>query len=63
MDDTPYTVVAVDLDEGARIYGRLLGDVGPDAGARVRFHPFHVKVESDAGETEAYNLVGFSIID
>jgi uncharacterized protein len=38
---TPYTVVVVDLDEGARVFGRLLGDPGGDlAGAAVRFEPY-----------------------
>jgi len=38
---TPYTVVAVDLDEGARVFGRLLGDPGEGlAGAAVRFEPY-----------------------
>jgi uncharacterized OB-fold protein len=28
-DDVPYTIVAVELDEGARMIGRLVGDGGP----------------------------------
>ena len=37
----PYTVVVVDLDEGARVFGRLLGEPGGDlAGAAVRFEPY-----------------------
>ncbi|HVW32291.1 MAG TPA: OB-fold domain-containing protein, partial [Acidimicrobiia bacterium] len=31
--DIPYTVVAVDLDEGVRVFGRLHGEVAPAAGA------------------------------
>ncbi|HZQ78512.1 MAG TPA: OB-fold domain-containing protein [Acidimicrobiia bacterium] len=34
--DVPYTVVAVDLDEGPRLFGRLLGDRRPAAGAPVQ---------------------------
>jgi len=39
-DDVPYAIVAVDLEEGARMFGRLLGDGAPSAGAAVRFAPF-----------------------
>ncbi|HEY4024819.1 MAG TPA: OB-fold domain-containing protein [Candidatus Dormibacteraeota bacterium] len=38
-DDAPYTVLAVDLEEGARMFGRLVGDAGDPrlgAGAEVR---------------------------
>jgi hypothetical protein len=34
-DDVPYTVLAVDLDEGPRIFGRLCGNASPEAGQRV----------------------------
>jgi uncharacterized OB-fold protein len=37
----PYTIVVVDLDEGARVFGRLLGSAaGLAAGAPVRFEPY-----------------------
>jgi uncharacterized OB-fold protein len=44
--DVPYTIVAVDLDEGARIFGRLSRDAEPAAGARVRAEIY--KVEGQA---------------
>jgi uncharacterized OB-fold protein len=34
--DVPYTILAVDLDEGVRIFGRLAAGAEPAAGARVR---------------------------
>ena len=40
-DDTPYTVLAVDVDEGARVLGRLLGsERAVHAGMRV-----HAEIE------------------
>jgi uncharacterized OB-fold protein len=38
--EVPYAIVAVDLEEGARMFGRLLGGEAA-AGAAVRFAPFH----------------------
>jgi uncharacterized OB-fold protein len=35
-DDVPYTVAVVELDEGPRITGRLLGVDEPESGLRVR---------------------------
>lgn len=41
--DVPYTVLVVDLREGGRLMGRFLdGDARPQAGASVRFEPYHV---------------------
>lgn len=34
--ETPYTVLTVELDEGPRIFGRLLGSSAPTPSARVR---------------------------
>jgi hypothetical protein len=41
VEQVPYTVVVVELDEGARVFGRLLGEdaAGLCAGASVRFEP------------------------
>ena len=39
-DNVPYVIVAVHLEEGARMFGRLLGDGRPSAAAVVRFTPF-----------------------
>lgn len=53
--DAPYTVLAVDLDEGGRIFGRLLGDHGAKpltAGTPVR---------TDYYEVEGRVLVGFRL--
>ncbi len=50
--DAPYTILAVDLDEGARIFGRLLGDGEVTAGAPVRADFYEV-----AGRT----LLGFRL--
>jgi uncharacterized OB-fold protein len=37
VDDTPYTVVAVELEDGARMFGRLLdGDPAPGASVEAR---------------------------
>ena len=44
-DEVPYTIVAVDLAEGGRMFGRLLAqDAAPviAAGARVRFEAYEV---------------------
>jgi uncharacterized OB-fold protein len=41
--DVPYTIVAVDLDEDARIFGRLGPGVEPAAGARVRAEIYTVE--------------------
>jgi len=49
VDDTPYTVVAVALDAGPRLFGRLLSGT-PEADMRVRAKTYH------AGDTV---LVGF----
>lgn len=38
--DVPYTVLAVDLDEGGRMLGRLIGGGRLEAGAPVRFSPY-----------------------
>jgi uncharacterized protein len=40
--DVPYTIVAVDLEEGARIFGRLAEGVEPAPGAPVRAEVYHV---------------------
>jgi uncharacterized OB-fold protein len=47
----PYTVLVVDLDEGARINGRLIDQDAVDEHTRVQFVPF-----CQAGR----NLVGFT---
>lgn len=39
VDDVPYTVVVVELREGPRVFGRLVGGQGPEAGADVEFTP------------------------
>jgi uncharacterized OB-fold protein len=39
-DDVPYTVVAVDLEEGGRMLGRLCTPGGLVAGAAMTFEPF-----------------------
>ena len=45
-EDAPYTIVAVDLEEGPRIFGRLLPGVEPSAGMplRARFYPVNDSV-------------------
>ena len=35
QDEVPYTVVVVELDEGARVPGRLVGDTEPAIGLAV----------------------------
>jgi uncharacterized protein len=51
-DQVPYAIVAVDLDEGGRVVGRLLSDWNDLADALpVTFEPFHRQ-----GDT----LLGFS---
>ena len=52
--DAPYTILTIDLEEGGRIFGRLLGDsadrqVTADAPVRARFY-----------EVSGQTLVGFS---
>jgi uncharacterized OB-fold protein len=39
-DDVPYSVVVVDLEEGGRAIGRLIGTEAPTPGARVVFEIF-----------------------
>jgi uncharacterized protein len=39
-DDVPYAVVTVELECGARLVGRLLGDLPPSAGMPVEFEPW-----------------------
>jgi uncharacterized protein len=42
-DDVPYTIVAVDLEDGPRMLGRLLDRDGPPAaGLAVRLVPYRV---------------------
>jgi uncharacterized OB-fold protein len=51
-DDTPYTIVAVNLDEGPRMFGRIAN--GPlETGQRVRAVPYTV---------EGTTLLGFEHI-
>ena len=51
--EVPYTILTVDLDEGARVVGRLIGArEGLRADARVRFVPF---------ETASGTLLGFEL--
>jgi uncharacterized protein len=53
--DAPYTVLAVDLEEGGRIFGRLLGKAsGPGLGAGI-------EVRAELYEVEGRVLVGFAI--
>lgn len=53
-DEVPYTVLAVQLDEGPRIFARLVGDdEGLAADAPVRAAPYEV-----AGET----MLGFELV-
>jgi uncharacterized protein len=47
---TPYAVVAVDLDVGARVFGRWLGGLGElDAGLAVRARPYLAGTEYALG--------------
>jgi uncharacterized OB-fold protein len=47
---TPYSVVAVDLDVGARVFGRWLGDPGElDPGLAVRASPYPAGTEYALG--------------
>lgn len=47
---TPYAVVAVDLDVGARVFGRWLGDLAElDAGLAVRARPYLAETEYALG--------------
>lgn len=39
--DVPYTVVTVELESGARLTGRMLGDLPPSAGMTVEFEPWN----------------------
>jgi hypothetical protein len=41
-DDVPYTIVAVDLEEGGRLFGRLLEPDPPDlrGGEELLFEPY-----------------------
>jgi uncharacterized protein len=39
-DDVPYTIVAVELDGGGRMLGRLIGDGLPAGEAEVAFAPY-----------------------
>lgn len=39
-DEVPYTVLAVDLDGGGRMLGRLVGNGTPESDAEVRFAPY-----------------------
>jgi uncharacterized OB-fold protein len=48
--DVPYTILAVDLEEGSRILGRLVGQAEPRAGDRVNACFY---------EVEGRRLVGF----
>ena len=49
-DQTPYSVVAVDLDVGARVFGRWLGDLGElDPGLAVRASPYPAGTEYALG--------------
>ncbi|HZV48499.1 MAG TPA: Zn-ribbon domain-containing OB-fold protein [Candidatus Dormibacteraeota bacterium] len=52
--DVPYTILAVDLEEGARMFGRLVGGRGEAlaAGAEVR---------AEFYEVEGRVLVGFAL--
>jgi len=51
--DVPYVVLAVDLDEGGRMFGRLAGDASdPRLGAAAR-------VRAELYEVEGQVLVGF----
>jgi uncharacterized OB-fold protein len=52
--DAPYTVLAVDLDEGARMFGRLVGDADdPRLGAGA-------EVWAEFYEVDGRALVGFA---
>lgn len=50
-DDVPYTILAVDLEEGARMFGRLVGPGPVTAGAEV--HDVFYEVDGQI-------LVGFA---
>ena len=42
-DDVPYTIVAVDLDEGPRIFGRYVGNANRlESGLAVKAHWYSV---------------------
>jgi uncharacterized OB-fold protein len=41
--DVPYTIVVVELDEGARLFGRLVPGAEPSAGLRARPHYYEVE--------------------
>lgn len=51
-DDAPYTILAIDLEEGARMFGRLLGAGEVTAGAPVT---------ADFYEVDGQTLVGFRL--
>lgn len=53
VSSVPYTVLAVDLDDGGRINGRLVDFVPVDEQTRVRFVPFW---------QDGRNLVGFTAL-
>lgn len=47
--DVPYTIVAVELDEGVRLFGRLPSSALPRAGLRVQLIVYEVKGTSLPG--------------
>jgi len=47
--DEPYTILAVDMPEGVRIWGRLLDAGAPTPGARVRVAFYEVQGQSLLG--------------
>lgn len=50
--DAPYTILAVDLEEGARVFGRLVGEGAVAGGSPVR---------ADFYEVEGRTLLGFRL--
>lgn len=58
VDEVPYTVVAVDLEGGGRVLGRLL-DGEPSAGQHVALRPYEAHGHTLPGfVTEATRAVG-----
>jgi uncharacterized OB-fold protein len=52
--DVPYTILAVDLEEGARIFGRLVGERRGELTAGAEVHAEFYEVEGQV-------LVGFAL--
>jgi uncharacterized OB-fold protein len=57
--DVPYTIALVELEEGARLFGRLFSRINPSARALVADAPVQAVFYEVSGQT----LVGFELID